>query len=50
MRLAKPSDCIRKISSQRSVRAISSAGTNGVGEKCRVSGAFFMGREKETTS
>ena len=26
------------------------AGTNGVGEKCRVSGTSFMGREKETTS
>ena len=25
------------------VRAVSSAGTNGVGEKCRVSGTSFMG-------
>ena len=46
MRLAKPSDCILKISSQRSVRAVSSAGTNGVGEKYRVSGTSFTGSEK----
>ncbi len=46
IRLARPSAWMRKISSQRSARAASFCGTNGVGETNRVSGASATSKSK----
>ena len=46
IRLARPSAWMRKISSQRSARAASFCGTNGVGETNRVSGVSATSKSK----
>ena len=45
-RFFKPSDCIRRISSQRSARASGSAGTKGAGFTFRVSSVSVMLKSK----